>query len=205
MLHCCFDFHEILQKSEQGVPHFHFTLGPANDGAGPHWSKVTMKGVPARRSHSPSFPSFLSPEAKKKKRLGCGKKEEKSITYSEELPGLPSEGTFWDFNSPTHPSLPLSYPFNLNFFKGDGTSFFILNPTRVCYVPARHWARAAGNVASSSESLDSQAWIKGLVDLPHSLKFTYIKLTFYVFIDKHDFYKISFWWRRRGKTGCGIP
>lgn len=36
VFHCSFDFSEIPKRFEQGMPRFHFTLGPANDVADPN-------------------------------------------------------------------------------------------------------------------------------------------------------------------------
>lgn len=52
---------------------------------------------------------------------------------------------------------------------------------------------------------NSGAWIKILVSLPCSSNFIHIKSTFCVLTDKHDFYKISFPWRRRENEDVGFP
>ena len=159
--HCCFDFPEILKRFEQGMPHFHFTLGPTNDVAGPNWSKITIKGFPAWKSHTPSF---FAPETKK--RLGRGRKEKKPSdtwkncqVYPQRAPTGISIHPLSETSQHFYPTqaFPSLSPFRLNFFKRNGTNPFIIHSTTVCYLPAGYSARPAGTKANSPESLDSGA------------------------------------------------
>lgn len=159
VFHRHFDLYEVLKKCEQGAPHWPFTLGPVNDVAGTNWRKITIKEVPAPRSHSPSL---FSPETQKAE----ARKEEEEFTcfwHIHQILGRTVRFTlrrhllgFQFTHSPKpltflpYPSLPLSYPLSLNSFKWD-------SPT-VYYMPARYWARCWGSLASSFKSLDSQSW-----------------------------------------------
>ena len=97
---------KFLIKFEQGAPHFHFTLDPANDVAGPTCSKITIKGSPGTQD----LQSLLVfPRHTKGWGVG-GRRRNPSVSDIpiRHLTGTvrsSSEETYWNFSSPTFLSL----------------------------------------------------------------------------------------------------
>lgn len=198
---------KFLINFEQKSP-FHFTLGSANYIAGPTWCKIMIEGGTSNQEPQ-TFLVFP-----RDKRLACGREKKETHLFLMYLSGTVTKLAVHPQTGPTplsllisiaHSSLPLSYPFSLTSLKWERTKSFIIHSTADCYLSARYWARCWEGGVPWWEGLSPRILtagkrleFKGLVDLPHSLKFIRIKLTFRVLTDKHNC-KASFWWRWREK------
>lgn len=201
---------KFLKNFERKVPTFHSTLDSANNVAGSTWNKIMIKG-----STSTQEPQSLL-VFPRDKGLECGRGRRNPpvpdipVRHCAKAGRSPSEGNY----APKPPNLPdplkssLLLPHQLEFLQGRENQAFHYSFNSRLLFACQVWSSMLGvprwdvlspRILKAGKRLE----FKGLVDLPQSLKFICIKLTFRVLIDKHNCLKTSFWWRRRKKRGGG--